>query len=370
MPLIILTAVLAGLVLATSSLEPSLQRPLAAGAGALLMLAASLAREARRTLADLLVQHWLAGLAFLLWLVGLALQFSFDDARADALARLHEIAAILGFALAGAATAAIAKAYGRSLLAVGLLLAAIPVAFVVLLTYGMRLEGALGRITPDLNAPGLLASFGLLVILAAHQASEELRRRPSAADEKPAPLMRRLFAPVACFVTSLAMMALAGAAETLGAVAAGALVFAGALWPRARRSRVGGAVIPALAAMSIVIGVLGLMSAALVDHARAAAAYGADDITGIADFVTRFGIGGAILAAAPVAAIVLVLSVSKDHGRRPSRGAPLIIAASAYTLLASFYAPGIATAPAAFLFAIITGLAASYLDSARKTDPA
>lgn len=369
MPLIILTVALTGLVLALSSLDAALLRAVAAAAGAAMMLGAALAPAARRALADIAGQHWLAGLAFAAFLALLARQGGFFSGP-DALARGHELAAVLGVSLAAPAAAAVAKAYGRSLLTAALLGASIPVAFAALLTHGMALEGPLGRAAPRLDAPGLLAGFALTIVLAAHLAADELRRRPSAGEPALAPLARRLFAPTAGIVTSLAMLLLAGAAETLGAAAAGALVFAGALWPRARRSRVGGAIVPALAMVSVGTGALALLSAALADGARASP-LAPGFRTGLDVLLVQAGgLAGALLSVAPLAAILLVLVVSKDRGRRPSRGAPLLIASASCAALVSLYAPGLAAPPAALLFAVITGLAASYLDSAeRKSDP-
>lgn len=364
MALIAFAATITGLALAMSSLDGALVRPLVGALGALMVLAAAIAPQSRRALGALAARHWPGVLAAALAVAVVAGQLG-AGAPELTLSIAGPIAAFIGIALAAPAAAAIAYAYGRGRLTIALLLMAIPVAFAAVLTSNLSLDGPLGRLAPSLDAPGLLSGFGLMVILAIHAAADELRRRPSAGEPSLPPLARRLFAPVAGLVTSLAMLLIAGAPEELGAAAAGSLVFAGALWPRARRSRVGGAVAPALAIVSVGVGALALLSAALADGARAADFTNGTD-TGVTLWMAQAGAAGAAASALIVAALGAVLVVSKDRGRRPSRGAPLLIGAAAYAALASWYAPGLIAPPAAFFFAVITGLAASYLDADRS----
>ncbi len=368
MPLIAFIAVLTGFALALSSLDPALLRPSVASLAALIALAATLAPQARRSLGSLAARHQL-GLAAIAAVIAIFAVRSLLKASAplDLVAPAYALAAFIGIALAGLAAAVAAHAYGRGSLSVALLLTSIPVAFTALLANGVMLGGPLGRIAPALDAPALVVGFGLVVILAVHVVADELRRRPSPGKPSLAPLARRLFAPVASIVTSLAMLVIARASEELGAAAAGSLVLLGGLWPRARRSR---AVMPVLAVVSIATASLAVWSAALVGGARAADAAPAAE-TGFSIWLAQAGVLGAGASALVVVAVALVLITSNDRGRRPSRGAALLAGAGVYGAIASWYGPGLTAAPAGLLFAVITGLAASYLDAETRTsDPA
>ena len=206
-----------------------------------------------------------------------------------------------------------------------------------------------------------------LALLSLHAAADELRRRPAPGEASLPPLARRLFAPLAALMTSFAMLTLAGAAAALGATAVGALVFAGVLWVRARKSRVGAALVPALMFVSVGAAALAVLSASLGLGDRTAIAARAED-TGAVLWLGHAGYLGAGLLAALFAALLIVLSISKDRGRAPSRGAPLLSAFVVYGALLSWFAPGFTAPAAAFLLAVLIGLSLSYVDlnSARK----
>jgi len=369
MPLIVLLSCTAILSLALASVEPGVLRPLIALAGCVLVLTAVAAPRARASLQMLVRRYWIAALAFVGLVLVLLLRSGLFVGAAGAGEAAQAASALVGIALAAPAAAAIAHAYSRNLCAVWILALSAPLAFAALLAYQLAPGGALGRIPAALTEPGLVAGFGLIALLALHVAADELRRRPAPGEPSLPPLARRLFAPIAALMTSFAMMTLAGAPAALGATGVAALIFAAVLWTRARRSRVGAAIVPALAFVSVGAGGLAVLSATLAG--TDAAVETAETATGAARWFAQGGLTGAALLAFVFAALMVTLVSAKDRGRRPSRGAPFLAGLMAYAIGVSWFDAGLAAPPAALLFAVLTGFAASYLDQEKRTpDPA
>lgn len=364
MPLIALVVAFLAVALAMASIDPFVTQPILAAGGAALTLAALTARRARSVLLELAHQHWTAMAGFfalamvIAWRAGL---FAGSDGAPGVLA------ATFGIGLAALATAAISHAYGRNAVAVSLLVTAIPLAFAALLTHGLDLNGPLGRVAPAIDAPGLIAGFGVLALIALHVAADELRRRPSPGEPALPPLARRLFAPIATLMTSFAILTLAGAPAALAAAGGGALVFAAALWPRAKKSRVGAAIIPGLAFVSVGAAALAVVSAAISGGGPMLAPRSEP---GALHWFAENGIVSAILLAATLGALAFQLFMTKDRRRTPSRGAPLLLAGAAFALGASLFETGFLTPSAGAAFAVLVGLAASYYDQSSKAAPA
>ncbi|MGE3142995.1 MAG: hypothetical protein AB7L65_06710 [Hyphomonadaceae bacterium] len=368
MILIILTALLAFAAFAAAGLEAAIAGPLAAAMGAALALAVLAAPRARNLMWRLMARQALAlttfaaALAALLWHEGIFHAASRPEA-------LRAGVTLIGLALAAPAAAGVAAAYGRASLAMALLIGAIALAFLALFANEHDLAGPLGRLAPALDSPALAAGFGLVSLLALHVTADELRRRPAPGHAALPPLAQRLFAPVAALMTSFAMLALAGATAALTAAAVAGLVFTVALWTRARRSRVGTALLPALLFVSIGAAALAVVSASIAANQRPLVAE--PDSIGAAAWLTQAGLFGAGLAALGYCTLVITLAMSKDRNRTPSRGAPLLGAAGVFAATVSTFATGMAAPAAGLLLAVLTGLAASYVDlsSARSQNP-
>lgn len=351
MPLILLAALFSGIALTLASVDATLLRPLLSMAGAALLLAALAAPRARRAAFDVLTRFWPAWTA--LAALAACMAIGVGGARADP----RDIGALFGFAFAAAGTAAIAQSYGRMSLAVGLLALVAPIALFSLIA-GDQAHGPLGAGAPALDGPGFIASLGLLAVLAVHVAAEEVRQRARPGATLP-PLGRRLLAPAACLAASFLALAFARAPVALGATAAAAAVYGAGFWFRARRSRPGAILAPAGASFAFALAALIVVLTGIFGDASAA------PHVAVASMPRDWR--GAALIAVALAGLGAVLAVSDDRGRKPSRGAALLAASTVYAAIVSWFAPGLAHPSAAFLFAGLIGLSASYHDVAQRT---
>jgi hypothetical protein len=218
-----------------------------------------------------------------------------------------------------------------------------------------------------------------------------LRRRPSASGRSLSPLARRMFLPMAGLMTAFAMLLLAQSSSALAGAAVGGVLFAGALALRARRSRVGLALVPAVAAISVMAaglaalaagagGGLGWIGAGSSDGGIAAAdalarwserpllGHGLnsmDDLAGAPTalrWLAETGYVGAALTLGVIGALLAGLALMHDRGRPFSRGFMLAAGLVGFTLTDTFLSPAFDQPAASFTLAVMLGLAISYLD--------
>lgn len=391
---IVLIALAVAGALIASGLDPALARPSLAAVAALIALIGLSAPAARRALVSLHRLHGPAMAAFALLLAALvisSLGLSGDVASRARHAALQLFALML---MAGAVGAA-AGAFGRTRMVSAVLLAAVAAAFVILAGAGFDAPTPFGRVPPAIGEPALAAAYGLVALLSIFAASDELRRRPAAGGRALPPLARRLFVPIAGLMCGFGMLLLCGSASALAAAAVGGVAFAAALALRARRSRVGMALVPAVVGISLIAatlaalatgagGGLGWIGAGGVERdafspamealarwsERPLLGHGLDslDATGAASaptalrWVSETGYVGLGLALAGVGALGLGLALLNDRGRPVSRGFILFVGLAAFTITEALLSPAFDQPSSAFTLAIMIGVALSYLD--------
>ncbi len=360
MILVVIAALALTAALLGASLSSDLAAPLTAILAASVALAALTAKNVRARLTALAERHGPAGIAAIAALILYAWSLGAFSAGNEGALRAATL--ILALFAAAPAFAAIAATAGRAAAATGLMLSAIPLALAALITLQADLATPFGRLVPALDAPGLTIALGLLSLLALHAGCDELRRRPAPGEKALAPVAQRLFAPIATLCASVSLLVLAPAPAILAALAAGALAFTLALWPRARRSRVGVAVLPIALFVSAGAGAAAAASSTMLSgEALSALSFQFDG----AAFAAWRAEGGPIrvgVFALLIAILASTLAFAKDRGRTPSRGAALLAGMAMFVLVCAALSQDVAAPGAAFVFALMAGLAASYVD--------
>ncbi|MBI1252319.1 MAG: hypothetical protein GC189_12710 [Alphaproteobacteria bacterium] len=381
MPVIVLIAVAAVAATALSGLDRALAAP-AAMMFAAVIVAASLASRRSRVSFNRgmgLFFPAAAGVLVLSAAAALGGAQALNGASAGVAGAIRSGAPFLMAGLAGFAVYSAAYSLGRTELAVGFMLAP-PAAAAVMFglgggdPIGARHAGALG-------ACALIALFTV---------SDEVRRRPALGAPPPPPLTRRLFAPMACLITTFALLVWEGALAALIGLGAGILAFLAGHAIRARRSRLGGAILPIVLGAAIGAALLGggaaafggglrrvLESAPMLTPALESVSAELQRLplvgAGAADAgaptaaaaLRRLGLIGVGAAAFVCISLVMTLSAMKDGGRRPSRGMALALGVSVFALTASVLGDDFSAPNAGLMVAAALGLAASFRDQRR-----
>ncbi|MDX2276035.1 MAG: hypothetical protein NW206_11355 [Hyphomonadaceae bacterium] len=387
---ILIAAALAG-ALVVSGLDPALANPSLAAAGAFIALACLAPPSGRVALLGLQRLHAPAMFAFAVLVLALVLSSLGLTGEAGERAR-HAALQLFTLALLAGAVGAIAGAFGRTRMLSFLIGAAVLAAFVILAAGGLDAQTPVGRIPAGLQDPAVASAYGLVAILSIFAAADELRRRPAAGGRSLPPLARRMFLPMAGLTTAFAMLLLAGSASALAGAAVGGVAFAAALALRARTSRVGLALVPAVAALSVFAaglaalaagagGGLGWIGAGPIDETtlspatdalarwgeRPALGHGLNSLqlpsspTALR-WLAETGYLGMTLALIVAAALLAGLITLKDRGRPFSRGFILAAGLVGFAVTDMLLSSAFDQPAPAFALAIMLGLALSYLD--------
>jgi hypothetical protein len=391
--------------LLVAGIEPELARPGLAAAASFVALAALVPSPGRVALTGLQRLHAPALFAFAVLVLALVLSSLGLPAEGAEHAR-HAALQLFTLALLAGAVGAIAAAFGRTRMLSMLIGASVLAAFVILAAGGLDAQTPVGRLPAGLQDPAVASAYGLAAILSIFAAADELRRRPSAGGRSLPPLARRMFVPMAGLMTAFAILLLAGSASALAGAAVGGVAFAGALALRARRSRVGLALVPAVAGLSVIAAGLAALAAgaggglgwigatpigdgAALNPATDALArwserpllgHGLNSLDSLATAPTALrwlaetGALGAVLTLGVVGAMLAGLVLMHDRGRPFSRGFMLAAGLVGFTLTDTFLSPAFDQPAPAFTLAVMLGLALSYLDfestSRAHTQPA
>lgn len=380
--------------LVAAGIAPDLARPGLAAAAAFLALACLIPPGGRLALLSLQRLHAPSLFAFALLVLAVVLSSLGLPSEAAEHAR-HGALQLFTLVLLAGAVGAIAAAFGRTRMLGALIGAAVLAAFAILAGGGLEAQTPVGRLPAGLSDPSVAAAYGLVAILSIFAVSDELRRRPAAGGRALPPMARRLFLPLAGLTTAFAMLLLAGSSSALAGAAVGGIVFAGALALRARRSRVGLALVPAVAALCAMAAALAAVSAgaggglgwiganagageeaALSPVTDALARWGERPVLGhglnaldslaaspaALKWLAETGAIGGLLTLAAAAALLAGLIMMKDGGRPISRGFMLAAGLIGFALTEALLSPAFDQPTPAFTLAVMIGLAISYLD--------
>jgi hypothetical protein len=388
----ILIALASAGALVVAGIDPELARPALAAVASFVALACLVPPAGRVALTGLQRLHAPALFAFALLTLALVLSSLGLPAEGAEHAR-HGALQLFTLALLAGAVGAIAAAFGRTRMLSMLIGAAVLAAFVILAAGGLDAQTPIGRLPAGVQDPAVASAYGLAAILSIFAAADELRRRPSAGGRSLPPLARRMFLPMAGLTTAFAMLLLAGSSSALAGAAVGGVAFAGALALRARKSRVGLALVPAVAGLSVIAaglaalaagagGGLGWIGAGPADEntlspaadalarwsERPLLGHGLNSLDSLAAAPTALrwlaetGFIGAALTLGAAGALLAGLALTHDRGRPFSRGFMLATGLVGFALTDTFLSPAFDQPAPAFTLAVMLGLALSYLD--------
>lgn len=329
----------------------------------------------------------------------------------------------LGFAALAAAGAA--SATGRDRLLQVLLATPIVLAVAILvdqldqvgdffgLVSGANQAGR-GLTGPFATASELSAVFALFILLGAFAALDEVRRRPTPGAVSFPPLSRRLLLPVGSILISLNVLAVSGSRGAMAAVVVGVLTMWAIMTARLGPGLNKAIPVPAYAAMGaglVVLvmivapplfelmfatggdgrpyvylaeavgrasaerpwmgygfGAFGQVSADLVSPDAALSGFAAASAD-LAEWRIEAGVVGVVLAHIALLGFLIPLGLTKDRGRRPTRGLALGVGVVVVSFVCGIPHAVLGNPAIAHLGAVMLGLSAMYVDDARRRPP-
>lgn len=355
---------------------------------ALTALTALATSREHRTYRAAVTRHWAAAAlfaGFVGWILVQAWSAP-DAALAEARGRLS-LLVIAALGLAALTTAAAALRQGASE-AIG-----------TILGFGVA-AGAATLLLATLSDAGLVAPTGLaaLSVLAVFAGLEGYRRAQRSVTHtgEPPPVARRVFLPGAALTACAVGIAAAQDLSALLAAAVGVIALGGVAFARARPGERG--IVLAFAggaagAGLVLFGLVRLLTGAGAPLPEGLAmgstlalweqspwtgigldalgpALGEGQTSAAAQLLAETGLIGAVLALAAAIAGVLVIVLTPDRDRRPSRAGALCSGLVACLVTSALTSPALTHAAPALTFACLLGLSAAYGDRKRLSSAA